>query len=170
MLRLIGAALILAGGSGVGIGAARVLKHRSETLSSFLAALDQMEAELTFRLTPMPELLLRLSRETKGPVSEFFFHCREGLSSLGEEPFSKVWNRALQEESLALHPEDRIPLEQLGAVLGQYDVEGQKNAMEGIRYRLGICLDTARESQGKIGRVYRALGISASVLCVLLFL
>ncbi len=170
MLRLIGAALILVGGGGVGMGAARELGRRSETLSSFLAALDQMEAELSFRLTPMPELLGRLSAESKGPVSAFFSRCREGLSSLGDTPFSQVWNQALQEEKLALLPEDRIPLEQLGAVLGQYDVEGQRNAMEGIRHRLGTCLETARETQGKIGRVYRALGISAGVLCVLLFL
>ncbi|MGI6497496.1 MAG: stage III sporulation protein AB [Oscillospiraceae bacterium] len=170
MFRLIGAALVLIGGAGVGVGAAKELGRRTGTLSAFLAALDRMEAELTFRLTPMPELLSRLSGDLEGPVGMFFSQCEQGLSALGDVPFSKVWNQALQEEGLALLPEDRVPLEQLGAVLGQYDVEGQRNAMEGVRHQLTLCLEAAKRKQGKIGRVYRALGISAGVLCILLFL
>lgn len=170
MLKLIGAALILIGASSVGMGTAKELGRRSETLSAFLAALDRMEAELSFRLTPMPELLSRLSNELEGPVGAFFSTCEKGLSTLGDVPFSKVWNQALQEEQLALLPEDRVSLEQLGAVLGQYDVEGQRNAMEGVRHQLALCLEAARGRQRKIGRVYRALGVSAGVLCILLFL
>ena len=170
MLNWIGAILVLAGGTGAGLRAANELGRRSDVLSAFLAALDQLEAELCFRLTPMPELLARLADGTDGEVSRFFARCQNGLHTLGETSFSAVWNRALAEENLPLAAEDRLLLEQLGAVLGQYDLEGQRGAIESIRSRLGHCLESARERHRSIGRVYRALGACAGLRCVLLLI
>ena len=170
MLKFLGAVLILTGGSSIGVCAAQELRQRSRILEQFLAALDQIQAELSFRLTPMPELLRRLGQESEEPLKTFFQTCEAGLSALGEVSFSVVWNRALQMEPLALLPEDRIPLEQLGAVLGRYDAEGQRTTLESVRVRLSQCLEDAREKQKKMGRVYRTLGVSAGVLCILLLL
>lgn len=169
-MKLIGAVLILFGGSSMGICAARELQKRSHTLTQFLAALEQIQAELSFSLTPMPELLQRLKKESEEPLKSFFGICAEGLSGLGDTSFSSVWNQALRLEILALRPEDCIPLEQLGTVLGRYDAEGQRATVGNVCVRLSQQLADAREKQEKMGRVYRTLGISAGVLCVLLLL
>ena len=170
VLKLLGAVLVLIGGSSMGLCAARELRQRSRTLEQFLAALDQIQAELSFRLTPMPELLQQLGQASEEPLKTFFQTCEGGLSALGEVSFSVVWNRALREEALALLPEDRLSLEQLGAVLGRYDAEGQRTTLESVRVRLSQCLEDARGKQKKMGRVYRTLGVSAGVLCVLLLI
>ena len=59
MLKLIGA-LLLAGGAGaLGCSAAAQLSRRVAVLRALLGALEGMEREIAFRLTPMPELLER---------------------------------------------------------------------------------------------------------------
>jgi len=63
MLKLIGA-LLLAGGAGaLGCSAAAQLSRRVAVLRALLGALEGMEREIAFRLTPMPELLERAAGE-----------------------------------------------------------------------------------------------------------
>ena len=59
MLRLMGAALLVGGCGAVGFSAAGRLARRVGVLRALLGALEGMERELAFRLTPMPELLER---------------------------------------------------------------------------------------------------------------
>ena len=68
MIRWIGALLLMAGAAGLGLGAAAQLRTRVASLRSLVGALGQLERELTFRLTPMPELMERLARQSQGPA------------------------------------------------------------------------------------------------------
>lgn len=69
MIRWIGALLLMAGAAGLGLGAAAQLRTRVASLRSLVGALGQLERELTFRLTPMPELMERLARQSQGPAA-----------------------------------------------------------------------------------------------------
>lgn len=72
MLKLIGA-LLLAGGAGaLGCSAAAQLSRRVAVLRALLGALEGMEREIAFRLTPMPELLERAAAESPPPVCTLF--------------------------------------------------------------------------------------------------
>ena len=66
MLRLMGAVLLVGGCGAVGFSAAGRLARRVEVLRALLGALEGMERELSFRLTPMPELLERALRLYQG--------------------------------------------------------------------------------------------------------
>ena len=68
MIRWIGALLLMAGAAGLGLGAAAQLRTRVASLRSLVGALGQLERELTFRLTPMPELMERLARQSQGLI------------------------------------------------------------------------------------------------------
>ena len=84
MLKLIGA-LLLAGGAGaLGCSAAAQLSRRVAVLRALLGALEGMEREIAFRLTPMPELLERAAAESPPPVCTLFARCRTLLDELGE--------------------------------------------------------------------------------------
>ena len=82
MIRWIGALLLMAGAAGLGLGAAAQLRTRVASLRSLVGALGQLERELTFRLTPMPELMERLARQSQGPAAYLFAHCRDHLWEL----------------------------------------------------------------------------------------
>ena len=85
MLSLLGAALVTAGTGAIGFGAAAQLGRRVGELRAMVTALELMERELSFRLTPIPERLDELSRRTPLPARPLFARCLGGLDRLGEE-------------------------------------------------------------------------------------
>ena len=117
MLKLIGA-LLLAGGAGaLGCSAAAQLSRRVAVLRALLGALEGMEREIAFRLTPMPELLERAAAESPPPVCTLFARCRTLLDELGERSMAELWREALEQVPLGLDGPGRLALEELGEEL-----------------------------------------------------
>ena len=165
MLKLIGA-LLLAGGAGaLGCSAAAQLSRRVAVLRALLGALEGMEREIAFRLTPMPELLERAAAESPPPVCTLFARCRTLLDELGERSMAELWR-----EALGLDGPGRLALEELGEVLGRYDGDGQREALAHTRAELSRALEQAREAREKQGRMYQVLGITAGAFLVILLL
>ena len=134
-------------------------------------ALGQLERELTFRLTPMPELMERLARQSQGPAAYLFAHCRDHLWELGEKSFGQLWREALDgEPDLLLDERESQILLELGEVLGRYDVEGQSGALRNAVLELGRCLAGEEEEQRRLGRVYTTLGLGSGAMLVILLL
>lgn len=170
MIKLFGAILLAGGAAFLGFSAAAQLERRVKALRAILGALESLERELSFRLTPMPELLEALARRSQPPVNAFFARCLKGLDTLGENTLSDLWNEALEAEPMDLGAEDRQVLRELGGILGRYDGEGQREALSLARAQLGQCLTTAAEERTRLGRVYGALGLTAGALLVILLL
>ena len=171
MLKLLGSLLLMAGAAGLGFGAAAQLEARVTALRALLGALERMERELAFQLTPMPELLDRLAREAKHPASLLFARCRAGLSQLGETSLGQLWRGALEEETdLLLTREETQILAALGDVLGRYDGDDQRAALRRTIAELGESLRRAQSERDRMGRVYGALGLGAGAMLVILLL
>ena len=169
MLRLLGAALLVAGCGGLGFSAAGGLARRVRVLRALVGALEGLERELSFRLPPTPELLERAA-ESPPPVGELFARCRAKLDGLGERPLSQLWREAVAETPLELEEPERRALEELGDVLGRYDGEGQRAALARTRAELSRALGLAREKQEKQGRMYQVLGLTAGAFLAILLL
>ena len=160
MLRLAGAALLTAGAWALGFGAAAQLRRRAAALRAMEGALELAERELSFRLTPIPELLEGLSQRSRPPASAFFARCLAGLDRLGEQTLGQIWDEALSSCPTDLRQEDRDILSELGQVLGRYDGEGQRKAVAQTERRLAHQLEAAEEERDRLGRVYQALGLT----------
>lgn len=171
MLKLCGALLLMAGAAGLGFGAAAQLEARVTGLRAMVGALAQMERELSFNLTPMPELLDRLAREAQPPAALFFARCRAGMGRLGEQSMGALWREALAEESgLLLTHEEQQTLCALGDVLGRYDGDGQRAALQNTMEEMGRFLAGAQRERDRLGRVYGVLGLGAGAMLVILLL
>lgn len=169
MLRLIGAALVTLGFAAVGWQAAARLRERAAAISSLLGALELLESEIRYRLTPVPELMKLLAQRAAPPARALFEACRDRLAERREEGFDAVWAESLSALPLLRRPERETLLE-LGAVLGRYDVEGQERAIAYARRRLERFLRQAEEEQRSRGRVYGALGVAAGLCAVIILL
>lgn len=170
MIRLFGAILLAGGAAFLGFTATAQLERRVSALRAMAGALERMERELTFRLTPMPELLDGLAEHTRPPVSCFFSHCRNSMDKLGEKTLSELWDGALDAVPMDLGTEEREVLHELGGVLGCYDGEGQREALAFAQVQLSECLSRAVEERTRLGRVYGALGLTAGAFLVILLL
>lgn len=168
MLRLAGALLVAGGMSALGFLAAGELGKRVRALQALLGALELMERELSFCLTPMPELLEGLAKRASPPADGLFAHCREGLVDLGKTSLGALWREGLA--ALPLKEGDRLSLESLGEVLGRYDGEGQRAALSQAQAALDRALTEARAERTRLGRVYRVTGTAAGAALAVLLL
>lgn len=163
MMAWLGRFFLLAGCTALGLSRGMALKERTACLGEFRRVLSRLVRELTFALRPLPDLLAGV--HARGAVGDFFAACREGM----EESCSESWQAALEETTLPLREEDRQILREAGEVLGRYDGESQRQALDGLLARLEENLHQAKEEEARLFRVYLALGITAGLFgCILL--
>ena len=170
MLRLMGAALLTAGSAALGFGAVRRLDGRVRDLRGLLAGVETLQRELGWRLADLSEGLELAAGEVGGRPARFFRLCAQGAEHLDGRSFQQVWQAGLDECQLRLDREDREPVEQLGAVLGRYDGDSQRQALKGAAARLERRQAQAAEDRKRLGRVYGVLGMTAGLFLVILLI
>lgn len=169
-MKLLGAILLMGGATALGLSATARLERRVETVRALLGALERMTRELSFRLTPIPEMLRELSQSVKGSAGAFFFRCYTGLDELGEESLCAIWEKAMEATPMDLRKEEEQVLRDVGQVLGRYDEDAQIQALALAGARMTEGLKRAEEERSRLGRVYTALGVTAGAFLTLLLL
>ncbi len=170
MNKLLGAVLLIGGTAALGLSSAAALARKAETIRCLIDALERMEHELSFRLTPVPELLLELSESVEGEAGSFFTFCLNALPELGERSLSQIWEDGSRTCFTSIGQEELRILQSLGQTLGRYDAEGQRGALLRAREELSCRLRVAREERKRLGKVYSALGVAAGVFLTILLL
>lgn len=168
MIRFVGAVLLALGGLGAGLTAVSRLAGRVRDLRALEGAVETLERELGWRLTPLPEALERTAEGLTGRPARFFRLCGREASALEGRPFREVWVDCMNAARMDLEREDAAILEELGAVLGRYDGDSQRQALERAAARLTAQREKAEERRERLGRLYGILGISGGLLLVIL--
>ena len=170
MIRLLGAALVVAGCAALGLAGVARLDGRVRDLEELAAGLDALRRELGWRLAPLPQALDMAAKAARGPAAEFFTRCVRRAGQPDSQSFQQVWREELAAAPLRVLPEDRALLERLGPVLGRYDGDSQRRALEdgaeGLR-ALGV---QAADDRRRLGRVYGELGTTAGLFAAILLL
>lgn len=170
MIRLMGAILLVAGCGAVGLCAVGRLDGRVRDLRELMGGLETLQRELGWRLSPLPKAMEMAARETHGRTAQFFELCTQGMEHLNGVPFQNVWQNGLEQCSLRLEQEDRVILEQLGSVLGRYDADTQRQALENALTQLERQQTKAAEDRQRLGRVYGVLGMTVGLFVVILLI
>ena len=170
MIRFLGAALLTAGCGGLGLSAVRRLDGRARDLRELSAGLEILLRELGWRLSPLPEALEAAAGGTHGGAARFFAFCARESGNLDGAPFRTLWNGGLEQSPLRLNREDRALLEQLGPVLGRYDGDSQRQAVENVLAGLRRLEAQAEDDRRRLGRVYGALGLTAGLFLTLMLI
>ena len=169
MVRLMGAALVAAGGAALGFQAAAGLRSQVRALEEMSQGLALLEQELELNAPPLSRLLERGAERGRGPAEALFRECLQGLDDLDREDFSTLWRR-LVSGCMALGSEGQAVLTPLGDTLGRYDGERQREALAAARRRLEELTARLKEDSRRRGRVYQALGLSGGAFLVILLL
>lgn len=169
MCRWIGAALIAGAAGWVGWSEGAALRRKTSLLRELVSSLDRMERELSFRLTPLPDMLSRLGREVSEPLASFYLSCAQHARA-PENAFWSCW----QKEAEKLWPYlDRPSLEglcRLGRGLGRYDEEGERQLLKNTAAELREHLSGAEAESERLGKLYRTLGFTAGALLILVLI
>lgn len=168
ILKLFGAALVIIACGGVGFRLAANHRQEEQDLRQFLGALDYMECELQYHLTPLPALCRQTATEFTGRIGNVFLEL-----SIEMEAQNASDTEACMQLALARNPDISSNTTEimnlLGKSIGRFDIDGQLMGLESVRQecrrRLSI-LETNREVRL---RSYQTLGLCAGAALAILF-
>ncbi|MFY0543269.1 stage III sporulation protein SpoIIIAB [Brevibacillus sp. H7] len=170
MVKLIGAVLILFSASMVGWQIGRYYAYRPVQLRALLVALQMLETEIVYGLTPLHRALMKIGHRIQREVGQLFLTTAELL--IAEETQSvevcllksigKHWSNT------ALGKQEKAVLSSLGQVLGASDREDQQKHLRLAITHLRGLEEEARTEQEKYEKMYKSLGFLGGLLVVIL--
>lgn len=167
--KCVGAILVIAGCGGAGFSIAAAHRKEERTLRQLIAALDYMECELLYRLTPLPDLCRQAGQESKGTVGDVFLKLSMELENQFSPDVSSCMNAALScGKPLPIHTMELFQL--LGKSLGRFDLDGQLKGLEAVRESARKKLDQMLHNRDVRLRGYQTLGFCAGAALVILLI
>ncbi len=166
MLKWIGGMLIVASCGGCGFLMAARYRAEEEAIRQLIRALDYMQCELQYRLTPLPQLCRQAGQEVKG--------CPQAvLTAMADELERQIAPDAASCMSAALEGREipsglRIGFDMLGASLGRFDLEGQLQGLRSVRSHCRAQLSELSGSRDQRVRSYQTLGLCAGAALAIL--
>ena len=166
--KLIGAVLIVLSCGGFGFTMAASFRKEETALRQLIGALDYMQCELQFHLTPLPELCRKAGEEHRGIVGDFLVALSEELAGQTSAEVSGCMESVFRRfETLPVRI--RKPLELLSASLGRFDAAGQISGLEAVRSHCRLELDSMAQNRENRLRSYQTLGLCAGAAIAILF-
>ena len=168
-LRILGAVRVFAGCGSVGFLIAAGYRLEERTLRQLLSALDFMQCELQYRLTPLPELCRKVGAAAEGYVRAFFLSLAIALEDQIRPDVERCVSHGLAEvpKMPALSAE---VIKQLGVSLGRFDLNGQIRGLEAARTSCRSSLERLTKDKSLRLRSYQTLGLCTGAALAILFI
>ncbi|MBQ2839988.1 MAG: stage III sporulation protein AB [Oscillospiraceae bacterium] len=171
MIKIIGALFLVGGATVLGISASVNLTVRARSLELFSRALGIMRSEIGERLTPLDELMYKLSQISPSPIDAFFKQCFDEMKKKTDIPFGLIWTKNISHaEYLKLRPAESETLIALGNVLGRYGAEEQKTAIDHAVRCMDSMYLSAEKDKTRLGKLYAKLGLICGIAVVIVFI
>lgn len=165
----IGAILIMASCSGCGFAIAAGKRREEQLLYQLIGILQFLEADLQYRLTPLPELCRLAAGETRGILRTVFLNLYRELKWQKLPDAGSCMYAAIQ-RSGEIPPKVRRLLVQLGHTLGRFDLPGQLQGIQSVRKRSEETLVAIRKNRDERLRSYQTLGICAGAALAIILI
>ena len=167
MIRIWGAILILAGCGGFGALICISYKREEEMLRQLIQAINHMQCELQFRLTPLPDLCLQASSACTGIINKLFIAFSDELN---QQVSADVISCFLAAKQLVGKLPGRVEkaLNNLSQSLGKFDAQGQLQGLESARIYCTEVLETMGNNRDTRLRSYQTLGICSGAALIIL--
>lgn len=167
----IGAALIIFATTWAGFEWAKKLNERPRQLRQLKVALQALEAEIVYGLTPLDEACLHLSTQLTKPLNRFFELFSNKLKE-AEITAADAWFESLDEiwNDTAFKNGELEILRQFGATLGRHDRDQQQKQIRLALAHLEREELDAIESQNKYEKMVKSLGFLTGILIVILLI
>lgn len=167
MLRMMGAVCILTGSGAFGFAMAAASRREERQLRQLLGALEYLSCELSYRLTPLPNLCRGASEGREGTVGGFFLTLAQELERQNEPDAQTCVKLTLS--AMEMPPSLKRILEELGQTLGRFDLPGQLRGLElGIR-ETEQALRHIRDGAPERRRSWQTLGLCVGAALAILF-
>ncbi|WNC17122.1 stage III sporulation protein SpoIIIAB [Brevibacillus brevis] len=170
MVKLIGAVLILFSASMVGWQIGRYYAYRPIQLRALLVALQMLETEIVYGLTPLHRAFVKVGHRVTEDVGKVFILAAELLVTEKAQSAEDSLRQAMSRHwpQTALRKQEGDVLTSLGQVLGSSDREDQQKHLRLAVTHLRGLEEEARAEQAKYEKMYKSLGFLGGLLVVIL--
>lgn len=169
IIRMLGAVCVISGCGGFGILIARNVRKEISTLRQFARALEFMEYELNYRMTPLPQLCRRVASVSVGCVQRIFQCIADELEHRNQHDVASCISIAMKKcpDTPKLTADQFL---ELGLSLGEFDLEGQIKSIQAVRTANDRLLNELYTEHKDKLRSYKTLGLCAGLALVILFI
>ena len=169
LIRLVGALLLLGGCGGFGLTMVGHYRREIAMLRQLISLLQEMEWELKYRLTPLPELLQQAAKQISGIASRVIGSLSTELANQISPDVSCCMEAVLSMETDV--PTDiREVLTALGKSMGRFDLEGQIKELDCVEQLCRKKLAELENNRDVRLRSYQTLGLCAGAAIAILLL
>ena len=144
--------------AGIGFGFHKAAKEqkRLEQGIAIKRMLYLLQGEIRYGFTPLPEAVLKISTKTEKEYQPFLKKVAKQLETHSEESFAKVWQQTAEQKlkQVIYEPKFYEILKNMGETIEQLDDQ----------------IFLMKDQVVKNCKMYRSLGISLSVLIVIILL
>lgn len=170
MLKVLGCIMILCASTGIGFTYGEGFKKRTKQLNEIQRCIHQLQNEIVYTHTPLPEAILDVSKKSSSPIKNIF----EEVSSLlffnevdnVYQAFKNVMEN--QKDNLNLKKEDIDIIFDFAKTLGESDIEGQQRMFALSLENLKKQLKSSEDLMNKNVKMYRYLGFSLGAMLVII--
>lgn len=168
MIRFIGAALLMAGCGGFGFSIAAAQRREAAQLRQLIHGLQEMEWELKFRLTELPDLCRIAGDAAGGTLRKIFYEMAGKLDRNEVTDISACFGGCLSRWEMPRKV--RRNLRDLGRSLGRFDMEGQLQGLQAVRIQCRKDLQAMEQNVTQRLRSYQTLALCAGAALAILFI
>ncbi|HEX6922562.1 MAG TPA: stage III sporulation protein SpoIIIAB [Bacillales bacterium] len=171
MIKWLGALFIIAATTSGGFMWAKQYSERPRQLRQLKTALQALEAEIMYGLTPLAEACEHLAGQFSDPLRIFFQEFSKRLEE-GSSSVQQAWDESLKMvwPQTALRKGEREVMKQFGATLGKHDRDHQQKQIRLALSHLEREEAEARDAQYRNEKMIKSLGFLAGLLLVLLLI
>ena len=159
MIKVLGSLIVIFAGIGFGFHKAAKEQKRLEQGIAIKRMLYLLQGEIRYGFTPLPEAVLKISTKTEKEYQPFLKKVAKQLETHSEESFAKIWQQTADQKlkQVIYEPKFYEILKNMGETIGYLD-------------QLDDQIFLMKDQVVKNCKMYRSLGISLSVLIVIILL
>ena len=168
-IRLVGALFVILSCGGFGLILSYSVKRETLCMREFITALELMECELDYRMTPLPVLCRSVALAVTGPVRRFFEFLADEIDNQTASSVQECVNFAIK-KCTDMPQGVRVRIESLGISLGLFDLSGQLKCIRAINNENHRIYENLVKNQQCKLRSYKTLALCAGAALAILFI
>lgn len=147
-------------------------RRRVVELNEIQRAVVQLQNEIMYTYTPLPEAIRSVSIKSIYPLNDFFMLIYELLSENRVESVYEAFRYAVnsKKQCLALKKEDINILTDMAKTLGQADIDGHRRVFELTNDTLKKRIGEAESSMQKNVKMFRSIGFCIGAMLVIMLI
>lgn len=172
MLKILGSMLVIFSTTAFGFVKSQRFTARNYQLREIQRALYEIENEITYTYTPLPEAIINASTKVDFPLNSLLVRLGDLLRLNKVDSVYKAFCRVFDEmdEELYLTNKDKDILTNLGKSLGNSDIEGHKKIFSLALNSLNSQINDSDVSIKKNVKMYRYLGFCLGSIIVIMLI